>query len=113
MATISDIYYDEDSSSGFSTLPNVRAAEAAERKMKGKPQSVGALKAWFEEQDAHTLNRPVRKYFAPNPYSVINVMYVWEWDLLDAQAYAKYNANYKYILSVIDVFSKFQFLVPM
>jgi len=40
-------------------------------------------------------------------------MDVWECDLLDVQAYAKYNDKYKYILSLIDVFSKFLFLVPV
>jgi len=87
MATISDLYYDESSPSGFSTLPKLRAAEGAESK-KGKPQSVGTIKAWLEEQDAYTLHRPVRKRFDRNPYNVINVMDVWECDLLDVQAYA-------------------------
>jgi len=113
MATISDLYYDEGSPSGFTTLPKLRTAEAAERKMKGKLHSVGAIKAWLEEQDAYTLQRPERKHFARNPFTVTNVMVVWECDLLDVQSYAKYNDNYKYILSVIDVFSKFLFLVPV
>jgi len=34
-------------------------------------------------------------------------MDVYECDLLDVQAYAKYNDNHRYILSVINVFSKF------
>jgi len=45
MATIRDLYYDEGSPAGFSTLPKLRAAEADERKLKGKPQTVGAIKA--------------------------------------------------------------------
>jgi len=40
-------------------------------------------------------------------------MDVWEFDLLDIQVYAKHNDDYKYILSVIDIFSKFLFLVPV
>jgi len=50
MATISDLYYDEGSPVPFSTLPKYWAAEAAERKMKVKPQSVGSIKAWLEEK---------------------------------------------------------------
>jgi len=114
MATISDIYYDESKPAGFSTLAKLRAAEAAETKTKkGKLQSVGATKAWLEDQDVYTLHRPVRKRFARNPYTVTNVMDVWEYDLLDVQSYTKYYDNYKYILSVIDVFSKFLFLIPV
>ena len=36
-----------------------------------------------------------------------NVIDVWECDLLDVQTYAKYSDNHRYILSGIDVFSKF------
>jgi len=110
MASISDLYYDENSPAGFSTLRKLRAAES---KKKGKPQSVAATRAWLEEQDAYTLHRPVRKRFARNPYSVTNVGDVWECDLLDVQSYAKYNDNYRYILSVIDIFSKFLYLIPV
>jgi len=113
MASISDLYYDEDSPAGFSTLRKLRAAEVAESKKKGKPQYVAATRAWLEEQDAYTLHRPVRKRFARNPYTVTNVGGVWECDLLDVQSYAKYNDNYSYILYVIDVFSKYLYLIPV
>jgi len=113
MASISDLYYDEGSPAGFSTLWKLRAAELVESKKKGKPQCVAATRAWLEEQDAYTLHRRARKRFARNPYTVTNVGDVWECDLLDVQSYAKYNDNYRYILSVIDVFSKFLYLIPV
>jgi len=59
------------------------------------------------------LHRPERKRFARNPYTVTNVMDVWECDLLDVQAYAKYNDSYRYILSVIDVFPEFLHMDPI
>ena len=40
-------------------------------------------------------------------------MDVWECDLLDVKAYAKYNDNRRYILSVIDVFSKYLHMIPI
>jgi len=58
MATISDLYYDEGSPAGFSTLGKLRAAEVAESEKEGKLQSVGSTKAWLEEQDAYTLLDP-------------------------------------------------------
>jgi len=45
MASISDLYYDEGSLAGFATLRKLRAAEVAESKTKGKPQSVAATRA--------------------------------------------------------------------
>jgi len=49
MATISELYYDEGNPAVFPTLPKLRASELPERKMNGKPQSVGAINAWLEE----------------------------------------------------------------
>jgi len=40
-------------------------------------------------------------------------MDVWECDLVDVRALGRFNDNYKYILSLIDVFSKFLHLVPL
>jgi len=40
-------------------------------------------------------------------------MGVWECDLVDVEALGKFNDKYKYILSVIDVFSKFLYLIPL
>jgi len=96
MATTSSLYYDPARSSRFSTLPKLRAA-AEERKC--TPQTVGTIKVWLEEQDAYTPHRLVRKRFTRNPYNMSNVMEVSECELLDIQAYAKYNNNYRSRLS--------------
>jgi len=48
MATIKDLYYDEGSPSGFSTLRKLRVAEATESKKMGKLQTVGSTKARLE-----------------------------------------------------------------
>jgi len=104
MATIGDLYYDEGSPAGFSTLRKLRVAKAAESKKKGKPQSVAATRAWLAEQDPYKLHRTVRKRIARYPYTVTYVVDVWECDFLDVLFYAKYNEYFRYLLSVIDVF---------
>jgi hypothetical protein len=43
------------------------------------------------------LHRPVRKRFPRNPYTVTNVMGVWEYELMDMQSLSKYNGKYKYL----------------
>jgi hypothetical protein len=68
---------------------------------------VGELREWLEAQDTYTLHRPVRKIFPRNPYTVNNIMDVWECDLVDVQGLSKHNDGIKYLLSVIDVFSKY------
>ena len=67
---------------------------------------MGDLREWFEAQDTYTLYRPVQKRFLRNPYTVNNIMNVWECDLVDVQGLSKHNDGIKYLLNVIDVFSK-------
>ena len=38
---------------------------------------------------------------------------VWAADLIDMQAFSKFNRGVKYILAVIDIFSKYGWLVPL
>ena len=70
-------------------------------------------KAWLEYQDAYTMHRPARRRFYRNPYTVTNIMEVWEFDILDMQFLSKYNDTNRYSLSVIDVFSNYLHLVPI
>ena len=94
-------------------MRKILAAEVAESKNKGEPQTFPATRAWLEEQDAYKLHRTVRKLFAQNPYTLTKEGDVWECDLLDIQSFAKYSDNLRCILSVIEVFSKFLFLITV
>ena len=64
-------------------------------------------------QDVYTLHKPLRRRFPSIPYTVYNLLHVWESDLVDVQAFSKFNDNYKYLLTVIEVFSKFLHIVPL
>ena len=103
----SKLYYDPARPSAFSTVEKLRAAAAASKKDKK------VVRTWLEKQHDYTLHRQVRKRFPRNPYSVTNVMDVWECDLVDVQFLCKYNGGHKYILTVIDVFSKYLYMVPL
>ena len=61
---------------------------------------------WTDEL-ADELQKPVRRHFRKRRVTVQGIDAVWAVDLIDMQHYAKDNDNYKYILAVIDVFSKF------
>jgi len=106
MAT-SSLYYDPAETVGFFDLGKLRALVKTKRKY------LGVITTWLDKQDAYTLSRPVRKRFARKPYSVNNLMDVWECDPLDIRALGKFNDKYVYKLSAIDVFSKFLHLVPL
>jgi hypothetical protein len=70
------------------------------------------VRKWLEGQDAYTLHRQVRKKFPINPYTVSNLMEVWECDLIVVPNISRYKDSYSYLLSAINVFSKYLHLVP-
>jgi len=94
-----NLYYDPRAPSAFFSYEKLRRA--------AKTKSASDIKTWLQKQDIYTLHRPIRKRFPRNPYSVNNVLDIFEYDLVDVQALSKHNDVYKYLLIVIDVFSKF------
>ena len=62
---------------------------------------------------ADELHKSVRKNFPKRYVFVRNVDDVWGADLVDMKKLTKENDGYKYILMVIDVFSKFGWAVPI
>ena len=73
----------------------------------------GELLSWLQMQDTYTINKPLRRKFPRNPYTVNNLFDVCERDLIDVQAFGKFNDNYKYLMTVIDAFSKLLHIVPL
>jgi uncharacterized surface protein with fasciclin (FAS1) repeats len=77
------LYYNSSKPPAFSTLNKLAVALPKKNK--------SDVKAWLENQDAYTMYRPVRKRFLRIPYTLTNLMDVWECDLLDMQSLAKHN----------------------
>lgn len=68
---------------------------------------------WLKTQDTYTLHRPVRKRFTRNRYVVYAPHELWQADLNDMRGLATHNDGINYLLTVIDVFSKRLFVVPL
>lgn len=71
------------------------------------------IKKWLEKQDTYTLHAPARKRFVRNRVEVRGVDEIWEADLVDVQNLKKYNSAYRYLLTCIDVLSKYAWVVPL
>ena len=61
---------------------------------------------WLQSQDTYTLHKPVRKNFKRRKTIVPGANFQMQADLIDFSLLKSYNDHYKYILVVIDVFSK-------
>ena len=68
------------------------------------------LKNYLQANMTYTLHKPVRKKMTHNKVKAVAVDNVWAADLGDFQNISKFNDGVKYILFVIDVFSKYLFV---
>lgn len=105
---LSKIYYDlEDkaSLSGFVQLNN----EVKKRKLGIKSNNI---KKWLMKQEVYTLHRQRKLRFPRLKYHPVNIDDVWSIDLMDMQNISRFNYAQRYILAVVDNFSRFAWCIP-
>ena len=103
------LYYDQKNPASFSSAIRLyKAAKEIEPKISHK-----IVKDWLSGEFTYTLHKPLRKKFLRNPIIVEDIDQQWEADLVDMQEFQGQNDNYKYILTVIDVLSKYAWAVPL
>jgi Integrase core domain/Chromo (CHRromatin Organisation MOdifier) domain len=71
------------------------------------------VKKWLSEELAYTLHKPVRYHFQRNRVVAFSKNEQWQADLADMRNISRNNNGYKYILTVIDVFSKYAYARPL
>lgn len=59
------------------------------------------------------LHAPARRNFIRRKTIMRGLNETWQADLIDMQKYAKINKGYKYILTIIDILSKFAWALPL
>lgn len=68
---------------------------------------------WIQAQEVYTLHRERKLKFPRLKYNVTNMDDLWQIDLMDMQNIAKHNKNHRYILAIIDCFSKFGWCIAI
>ena len=61
----------------------------------------------WTNQLANELHKPVIYHFRKRKVVVNDIDEIWAADLVDMQSFSKFNNGIKYLLMVIDVFSKY------
>lgn len=83
------------------------------RHNRNRLKSLQQAKHLLETSDVYTVNKPARKTFDRNPVIVTNLRQQYQADLADLQKYARQNDGVRYLLVVIDCFSKNVCVVPL
>ena len=67
----------------------------------------------FHTQLANELHKPRRVHFKRRKVKSRSVDHIWSADLVDMQRFARSNKNYKFLLTVIDLYSRYAWAVPL
>ena len=106
---LKELYYGAESPAcyaGVSTL--LRHAKKRNNRVSKKD-----VEDFLYRQRTYTLHKPRRKNFSRKKVVASGVDTNWQADLADLKKLSGQNKNYKYLLMVVDVFSKYGWAVPV
>ena len=84
-----------------------------ERLHKATGVPVKKLKSIMRKNLIYSLHKPVRIRYTRNPTVANSIDHQWAADLADIKNLSRYNKGVKYLLTVVDVLSKYAWVVPM
>ena len=67
----------------------------------------------WQQKLADELHTTIKRNFTQRHVIVNHIDKIWAADLVDMQKFSKWNRGYKYLMMVIDVFSKYGWIVPL
>ncbi|RWS18941.1 hypothetical protein B4U80_00593, partial [Leptotrombidium deliense] len=103
------IYYDPKNPGAFSTAEKL----FEKAKLYSPTLTLNEVKEWLSGELTYTLHKPARRHFTRNRIIVEGIDEQWQADLVDMQQFQSENNGNKYILTVIDVFSKYAWAEPV
>ena len=103
------IYTDPNEPSSFSSI-----VKLYDRARQESPNiTINDVRKFLRKQVTYTLHRPYRKHFVRNKTVAQSIDYQWQADLADLVHLAAANDKSRYILTVIDVFSRYAWAIPV
>ena len=82
-------------------------------KFKPKGYTKKQVREWLQSQDTYTLHKPTRRRIPRRRVVVYGIDHQWQPDLVDLAKLSSYNNWFKYLLTCIDVLSRYAWVVPL
>ena len=110
MEDLKKLYYDAQDPGSYGGVEKLyrRAKEAGIRNI-----TRAKVRQFLTDQQSYSLHKPARRHFQRNPTYVKGIDHQWQADLADMQQLSRDNQGNKYLLTVIDVFSKKAWALPI
>ena len=106
---LKNIYYNPTNSAAFSSVSKLyKAARFYNPNITYKN-----VKDWLSGELTYTLHKQARRNFKREKIFVTYEYQQYQADVVDMQKFSKANNNYRYILTVIDCFSRYAFAIPI
>ncbi|KAF4513977.1 UNVERIFIED_CONTAM: hypothetical protein B566_EDAN018374 [Ephemera danica] len=82
---------------------------------KGRDKGIlrNTIAEWLSSQEAYTRHKPVIRKFKRRYYYASRDKELWQCDLCDMRSLSRENDGYNYLLTCIDIFSKFAYIRPL
>lgn len=103
-ALLREIYYNAEHPASFGGVNKLVEASGLPRKQ---------VQDWLKTQWTYTLHRPRKNKFDRRSYITRGLDFQWQADLVEMQQYSRQNKGMRYILTVIDIFSRYAFARPL
>src|SRR5438874_5746730 len=105
-----EVYYDPRAPGSFGGI-DALYRQLNNSKQAGKTRS--EISEWLREQSTYTQHFPVRYKYKRNRTVVYTIDEQFQADLADVSSLSKDNDGIKYLLTCIDIFSKYAWVVPL
>ena len=107
---LASFYLDPSHPLSFSGLNAVYRAVKEEGKRKISHKQV---QGWLSQQDVSTLHKPACRSYKQSRIIVPGIDAQFQADLCDVKSLSHYNKGYKYLLTCLDIFSKYAFVIAL
>ena len=101
---LQDVYYDPIQPGSFGGIQSLQRYTNV---------PVDKITPWLQKQETYTLHRPLRRKFDRERIIVSDINDQWEAVLVDLSGISRVNQQYTFLLTVIDVLSKYAWAVPL
>lgn len=108
---IAKTYYNLSKGSAFFGPKKIH--EFLKKKNSKHAPSIYKIRKWLERNDNYTLQKPVRRKFRRGRVLVSEPYEQYDADLAELSSLADENDKYRYILVVIDIFTRYVWLEPL